>query len=291
MFKFTSLVIALVFVSSAVMGNEEQFTGLHSNIPIGQIKGEQLFINIAFPTKTKKTASPVILFIHGGGFVSGSKNSKNKQLIKFSKRGYVVASAMYRLSPKYKFPSQIEDIKLAIRFLKANAVPYDLDPTKIIVVGSSAGSYLAVMAGVTGNSDAFLDHGLFSSHDSSVRAVIAQSPPVADFTLPKYRESLTVQRLTDNSKADLEKTLVKMSPATYLDSNDPPFFISHGSDDSIVPVAMSREFIEELKRINHDYIYYEIQGGTHSLTESKPQQAKMVFSELVKFIEKWSKDS
>lgn len=290
MLKLKLLVIVLALVSGSAMGTNEEFSGLHSNIPIGQVEGKQLFINIAFPTKAKKLASPVVLFIHGGGFVGGIKDAKNKQLLKFSKRGYVAASAMYRLSPEHKFPSQIEDIKLAIRFLKANAIPYNLDPKKIIVVGTSAGSYLAVMAGVTGNSDAFEDHGLYSSYDSSVRAVVAQSPPIADFSLTKYRNSLTVKRLADESNTDLDKTLVEMSPITYLDPNDPPFFISHGSKDALVPVSMSREFIEELKRTKHDYVYYEIEGGTHSLTKSTPEQAKIVFAELVKFVEKWVKD-
>ncbi|GGW79660.1 alpha/beta hydrolase [Alteromonas halophila] len=291
MFKFESLIIiALLFISNVAMANEEKYTGLHTDIPIGQIAGTQLSINIAFPTKTSKKASPVILFIHGGGFVSGSKDTKNQQLRNFSKRGYVAASAMYRLAPKHKFPSQIEDIQLAIRFLKANAVRYHLDPDKIIVAGSSAGGYLAVMAGVTGNSDAFSDHGLFSSQNSVVRAVIAQSPPIADFTLPTYQNSLAVQRLADPATTDIQKTLVNMTPATYLDPNDPPFFLSHGSKDPLVPVQMSREFVEELNSIKHDYVYYEVEGGTHSLTKSAPQKAKMVFSELVKFIEKWSGD-
>lgn len=291
MFRYKALIVVLFFVATAAFGNVAPPPGLNTDIVIGKIEGTELLINIAFPTKTKKKSSPAILFIHGGGFISGSKDAKNKQLKKFAKRGYVAASAMYRLSPEYKFPSQIEDIKLAIRFLKANAIAYDLDPDRIILVGSSAGSYLAVMAGVTGNSNVFSDHSLYSSQNSSVRAVVAQSPPIADFTLPKYRDSLTVQRLTNPKTKDIKNILVKMSPVSYLDSNDPPFFISHGSEDPLVSVDMSREFVEELKRINHEFAYHEIEGGTHSFTESAPQKAKIVFSELIRFIEKWAKDT
>ena len=282
-------IIILFSCFNTTYAKEQLRTGLHNDLAMGSIDGVELFINVAIPNKRTTKASPAVLFIHGGGFVSGNKNDKNKQLKKFAAKGYVAASAMYRFSPKYKFPLQLEDIKLAIRYLKANAELLNLDPDNIIVVGSSAGSYLAVMAGVTGNSDAFSDYGLYSSYDSTVKAVIAQSPPIADFTRSKYKDSLTVKRLLNPKKDNAQANLKAMSPVTYLDSNDPPFFISHGDEDPIVPVDMSREFVAELKEIEHEFVYHEVKGGTHSLTKSAPKQAKMVFAESIKFIEKWSK--
>lgn len=264
-------------------------TGLQKDIPIRKIDGVQLSINIAFPEERTLAPRPVVILIHGGGFISGNKNSKNKQILKFSKKGFVAASAMYRLSPDYRFPAAIEDIKLAIRFLKSNAVKYHIDPERIIVSGSSAGSYLAVMVGVTGNSNAFSDHGLYTNVDSSVRAVTAQSAPIADFTLPKYAERPMVKRLLPVNYVDLKTTLSAMSPVTHLDVKDPPFFLSHGDKDPIVPVDMSREFVKELEKIDHLFEYYEVQGGTHSLGRSAPKQSKKVFSSYVKFLKKWSK--
>lgn len=289
MVNYKLLVTVFFSLSITAFAEDAVYSGLHKDVPIGVVEGTQLSINIAFPETNKTQTLPVVLFIHGGGFISGDKNSKNRQLRKFAEKGFVAASAMYRLSPAYRFPSQIEDIKLAIRFLKANASPFGLDPDRIILVGASAGSYLAVMAGVTGNSNEFAHHGLYSAQSSSVRAVVAQSPPIANFTLHKYRESLTVQRLVDASSQNFSQTLRKMSPVTYLDPSDPPFFLSHGTEDELVPVDMSREFVIALEAINHEFDYYEVKGGTHSLSRSTPQASKMVFAELVKFIEKWSK--
>ena len=230
-----------------------------------------------------------MILIHGGGFKSGNKNSKNKQILKLSKKGFVAASAMYRLSPDYRFPAAIEDIKLAVRFIKANAAKYHIDPDKIIVSGSSAGSYLAVMVGVTGNSNAFSNHGLYTEFDSSVRAVTAQSAPIGDFTLPKYAERPTVKRLLSINYTDLKTTLTAMSPVSYLDAKDPPFFLSHGDEDPIVPVDMSREFVTELKKIDHLFEYYEVKGGTHSFGRSAPKQSKEVFRAYLKFLKKWAR--
>lgn len=288
MVNYKLLVTVIFSLSITAFAEDAVYSGLHNDVPIGVVEGTELSINIAFPEINRSQSLPVVLFIHGGGFISGDKDSKNRQLRKFAEKGFVAASAMYRLSPEYRFPSQVEDIKLAIRFLKANANRFSINPDRIIVVGASAGSYLAVMAGVTGNSDAFSNHGLYIDQTSSVRAVVAQSSPIGNFTLPKYRESLTVQRLVNASAQDFSKTLQQMSPVTYLDPSDPPFFLSHGTEDELVPVDMSREFVKALEAINHDFDYYEVEGGTHSLSRSAPQASKFVFKELVNFIEKWS---
>lgn len=269
--------------------NSTLLKGLQENILIGKIDGVELSINIALPETTTIEPRPVVILIHGGGFISGDKSSKNKQTLKLSKIGFVSVSAMYRLSPEYRFPAPIEDIKLAIRFLKANAAKYHIDPERIIVSGSSAGSYLAVMVGVTGNSNTFSDQGLYPNFDSSVRAVAAQSAPIGDFTLPQYAERPTVKRLLPVSYADIKMTLSTMSPATYLDAEDPPFFLSHGDEDPVVPVEMSREFVSKLEQIDHFFEYHEVKGGTHDFGSSAPEQSKIVFSSYLKFLKKWSK--
>lgn len=284
--------IALLCLSTLAHGYQKSSTflkGLHENISMGKIDGIELSINIAFPEKNAVKPRPVLLMIHGGGFISGDKSTKNKQIIKFSKRGFVSASAMYRLSPKYRFPAAIDDIKLAVRFLKANAAKYHIDPDRIIVSGSSAGSYLAVMVGVTGNSNAFSDYGLYPEFSSSVRAVTAQSAPIGDFTHSKYAEQQTIKRLIPVSYSDKQTILSAMSPMTYLDMRDPPFFLSHGDIDPIIPVEMSREFVEKLEGIYHEFEYHEVKGGTHSFSRSAPKQSKVVFSAYMDFLKTWSK--
>ncbi len=285
--------ICLLLCTASFSYSEQQHgqhrQGLYEDIPIGEIEGVPLSINIAFPQTRSKHPRPVHIMIHGGGFLKGDKRLNNKRIQTMAGLGFVSASAMYRLAPKHKFPAALDDIKLAIRFLKAHANEYHIDPQRIIVSGSSSGSYLAVMAGVSGNSNAFSDHGLYPEFDSSVRAVTAQSAPLGDFRLAKYSDRPTIKRLVDPQTKNRKATLAAMSPITYLDANDPPMFLSHGDADPVVPVNMSREFVYELEKINHNYEYHEVKGGTHSLNKSAPKEAKAVFKAYLKFIEKWAK--
>ncbi len=282
------IILSLTSISCNAQEQATDLKGLYENILIGELDGVELSINIAFPQNISKQPRPVLILIHGGGFLKGDKSLNNTRIQKMTKLGFVSASAMYRLAPEHKFPAALDDIKLAIRFLKANAERYHIDPERIIVSGSSSGSYLAIMAGVTGNSDVFSDHGVYSDVDSSVHAVMGQSSPIADFRLEKYSDRPTVNRLIDSNSNDREKILAAMSPITYLDKNDPAIFLSHGDADPVLPVDMSREFVNELEKIGHSYEYHEVKGGTHSFGDSAPKQAAAVFKSYVEFIRKWA---
>lgn len=262
--------------------------GLHENVAIGEIDGVKLSINLAFPQMRSAQPRPVLIMIHGGGFLKGDKSTNNLRIQKMTQLGFVAASAMYRFAPEHKFPAALDDIKLAIRFLKAHAIKYHINPERIILSGASSGSYLAIMAGVTGNSDAFDDHGLYTEFDSSVHAVAGQSSPIADFRLAKYSEFSLVKRLLEHNSTNHQKRLAALSPITYLDPDDPPIFLSHGDADPIVPVDMSREFVGELALIDHSFEYHELAGGTHSYSQSVPDKAKAVFKFYRRFIEKWA---
>jgi len=280
-----------MLVSTATLSYSSQtksLKGLYEDIAIGEIDGVKLSINIAFPKTRSKQPRPVLLMIHGGGFLKGDKSQNNKRIQKMTQMGFVAASAMYRFAPKHKFPAALDDIKLAIRFLKAHADAYHINPQRIILSGASAGSYLAVMAGVTGNSDAFDDHGLYSEFDSTVHAVAGQSSPIADFRLVKYSNYPLIKRLLDPKIVDKQKGIAALSAITYLDPQDPPMFLTHGDADPIVPVEMSREFVQELAKRGHSYEYHELPGGTHSFSQSVPKKAKTVFESYRRFIEKWA---
>jgi acetyl esterase/lipase len=262
--------------------------GLHEEVAIGEIDGVKLSINLAFPQTRSAQTRPVLIMIHGGGFLKGDKSKNNLRIQKMTQLGFVAASAMYRFAPEHKFPAALDDIKLAIRFLKAHAIKYHINPERIILSGASSGSYLAIMAGVTGNSDAFDDHGLYTEFDSSVHAVAGQSSPISDFRRAKYSEFSLVKRLLEHNSTNHQQRLAALSPITYLDPDDPPMFLSHGDADPIVPVEMSREFVRELAQRGHSFEYHELAGGTHSYSQSVPDKAKAVFKFYRRFIEKWA---
>ena len=289
-FFFITVIKCIAFIPLGLASDSIScIDGFCEDVPIGNVDGTALSLNIAFPKEPTSTTRPVVVLIHGGGFISGDKASKNRQIKKLATLGFVAVSAEYRLAPEHRFPKAIEDIKLAIRFLKANAKRYHINPERIIVSGSSAGSYLAVMVGVTGNAEGFSDYGLYTEFDDTVRAVAAQSAPIGNYTLEKYRNTATVKRLLGDEGKINFRSLTAMSPVTYLDSNDPPLFLSHGDQDSIVPVDMSREFVKQLDRLGLQYHYHEVEGGTHSLSKSAPQQAREVFKHYIQFLKTWAR--
>lgn len=261
------------------------FTGLKTDILVGEIDGISLSVNIAMPKRKSIKARPVLVMVHGGGLIKGNKDLLNKRIQKIAKQGFVGVSVGYRLAPTHRFPAAIEDVKASIRFLKAYAKELNIDPNRIIVSGSSAGAYLATMIGVTGNSNKFSKHKLYSQYDSSVRAVTSYSGSIADFNQSKYHDYSLMKRFV-REDVDLNVGLAELSPITYLDKDDPAFFLVHGSADERVPVEMSQDFVQALLAIEHEYDYIEIEGGKHSLKNSRPKKASEAFAAYLSFIKK-----
>lgn len=281
-------VIAFLFVSVNVCFADglRRFSGLKTDIPIGSVDGVAMTINVAVPKGESQRLRSAIVVIHGGGLIKGNKDLLNKRLLSFAKRGYVTASVMYRLAPDNRFPKAIEDVHLAVRFLKAHAQVLNIDPEKIVLSGASAGGYLAVMAAVTANEEGFSQYGLYTNVNAQVSAVISHAAPIADYTLPEYHTYPIVTRFSASKTTVSTADLKSLSAITYLDENDPPFFLSHGSADELVPVEISRGFSQALKKLNHPHEYIEVQGGRHSLNRSTPAKAKDVFYASFEFIDK-----
>lgn len=264
--------------------------GLRTDIKIGEVEGISLHINIAFPPDENTKPRPVLVMIHGGGLRQGAKDQLNARIEAMAEKGIIAASVMYRLAPEHRYPAAVEDVKTAIRFLKARAAEYNLDPDRIIVSGASSGGYLATMIGVTGNASQFSDHGLFSQYDSSVRAVISYSGHIGDFTKAKYQDFPIIERFANVIADDRNAALAAISPLTYLDPDDPPFFLVHGDADERVPVDMTREFTQALDALGHTYTYIEIEGGKHDLSTSQPERSSEAFDAMLKFLERYAFD-
>ncbi len=105
--------------------------------------------NSTSPARRAPGRSPAVLFVHGGGFRAGTRDSYNAQIVRFAEKGYVAVTVTLRLAPKYPFPAAVHDTKAAVRWLRANAKTYGIDPDNIGETGASAGGTLAQMLGVT----------------------------------------------------------------------------------------------------------------------------------------------
>lgn len=186
------------------------------------------------------TPPPLIVWIHGGGWRTGSK-ARNR-LGWMAKEGFAVASINYRLSQHAVWPAQIHDCKAAIRWLRANARQYGYDASRIGVGGSSAGGHLVAMLGTSGDVAAL--EGAIGGHagvSSRVQAVYDLFGPAEMVSLGMGRASGAVSRLLGGAVEDVEATAVQASPVTFVSRDDAPFLIAHGGVDRLVPVQQSRD--------------------------------------------------
>lgn len=200
---------------------------------------------------------PVAMYVHGGGWRKGDKGSGagEVEFLELQKAGFLVVSVNYRLAPEYVFPAMIEDVKCAVRSLRAHADEYNLDPNRIGVFGSSAGGHLVAMLGATDESAGF-DVGEYLEYSSRVQAVVDMFGP-ADLTSAIANDSETV----NSAFGDFDLALA--SPVTYVSADDPPFLILHGEEDALVPIEQSEELLAKLQAAGVDSELVRVANAGH----------------------------
>jgi acetyl esterase/lipase len=222
------------------------------------------------------TPLPVIVWIHGGAWLGGSKDGGSPAL-PFAGKGYAVACINYRLSQHAVFPAQIDDCKAAIRWLRANAKTYNLDPERIGVWGASAGGHLVALLGTSGGSQDREGKGGNTDQSSRVQAVVDFFGPT-DF-LQMDAHAVPGARMKHDPPTSPESRLIggaiqenvekvgRANPIEYVSKDAPPFLIVHGEQDPLVPCHQSELLYEALKRARSDVTFYKIAGASHGSPE------------------------
>jgi acetyl esterase/lipase len=212
---------------------------------------------------------PLVINIHGGAFKMGSKEQGVP--LDYLQKGYAVASINYRLSQHAKFPAQIEDCKAAVRWLRAHASEYQLDPNRFASWGSSAGGHLAAMLGVAGDTKEF-DVGANLDQSSRVQAVVDYFGPTDFLQMDAHRlpngmthdpaNSPESELIGGSIQENKDKT-AKANPITYVTPGDPPFLICHGDQDPLVPFHQSVLLEAALKKAGVAVTFYTVKGAGH----------------------------
>jgi acetyl esterase/lipase len=222
-----------------------------------------LLLDIYRP-KNVTTPRPAIVFIHGGGWVKGSRKDYTIYAQQFAEWGYVAATISYRFSDVAKFPGCVSDSKCAIRWLRANAERLGINPAQIAAAGGSGGAYLAMMLGYTSDVATFEGTGGNPGESSAIQAVVDLYGPT-DFTAPVAQEHRSVVGLMGVSYAEAPERYREASPLHHLDASDPPTFIIQGTLDSVVPTDQSDVLAEKLQKLNVDYWYDCYPGWPHTM--------------------------
>jgi acetyl esterase/lipase len=184
---------------------------------------------------------PAIVLIHGGGWCAGSKEDCRGLARGFAEQGYVAITAGYRLVPGYRFPAQLEDVKCAVRWLRADPERCHVDPDRIGALGMSAGGHLALLLGLTDSRDGLEGDGGHPEQSSKVQAVVNVMGPT-DLARPGWPEA-TEKMLADllgGGRDRLPAAYWSASPMAYVRPNAPPVLTIHGTKDALVPYEQAQ---------------------------------------------------
>lgn len=231
----------------------EKYGTVDKDVAYNRIDGHALGMDIYYPLSGGPW--PGLIFIHGGGWSEGDKSPLP---VVPTASGFLVVSINYRMYPAYYFPAMIQDVKCAIRFLRAHAAVYNLDQNRIALIGHSAGGHLAALAGLVDESAGW-DVGPYPDQSSRVQAVVEMSGPT-DLTrqFPEWVMEL-------KAKVFGTAQLAKSSPLHYIHSNPPPFLIVHGDADPEVPVEQALLLYDALSKAGAPVEKLIIHNSGHGL--------------------------
>jgi alpha-L-fucosidase 2 len=253
--------IALCIAPSILLG-EDARTPTMDGLVYGTADGQPLTMDYYAPKGNG--VHPIAIIIHGGGYHGGdSKNGSEAYVADFLwPAGYAVFSVNYRLAPKYPYPYMVEDVERAVRFIRHNAKTWNADPTKIALVGGSAGGFLSNMVGLKnapGDAKAADPVDRESARAQAVVSLYAQS------SFEFVPLNADVHRLLDPLIAEKgEKEAIKeASPITYVAKDDPPFLEILGDQDEYIPFSEATNLQAALKKVGVRCDIIRIPGGKH----------------------------
>jgi acetyl esterase/lipase len=241
-------------------------------------------LDLYIPTATGP--HPVIVCIHGGGWLSGDK--RQFPFSRILKNGYAVATINYRLSEQATFPAQIIDCKMAVSWLRAHAREYTLDPDRIGVWGISAGGHLAALVGLTADAKSPVWAGPYLGTSNRVQAVCDWCGPTDLVSISHqkgmdYRIASMVSQLLGTPPAVNPSLASEASPVLYANKavSAPPFLIMHGEGDAIVPLDQSEELNRLLALCKGEHTLSVIAGGKHNFDSRTAEQQVIKFFDRV----------
>jgi len=272
--------LMLLMLAAAAPAGEIVF---EQGIEYANPDGQHLQLNLARPKEASGRA-PAVLCIHGGGFRAGKREGWDKRCQQLAERGFVAATVTYRLAPKYQFPAAVHDVKAAVRWLRANADKYQIDPERIGVVGDSAGGHLAQFLGVTAGVPEFEGEGN-SKQSSRVTCVVNYYGP-SDFT-KSYGKSVDAAEVLplwlggDDAKEHHRHVLA--SPLNWVTPDAAPTLLLHGTEDKYVAHEQAVWMHDRLKAADVEVTLLTLQGAGHGF---KDDDAKRAEDAMFAFFEK-----
>jgi len=286
--------LLLLAITSPALAQRGQRPVTENNITYATLDNDQaMMLDLYLPRDLDEAnaAPPLVVWVHGGAWMMGHR--RPCPLTFLTEHGFAVASVSYRFAQQATFPAQLHDCKAAVRYLRANAAEYGYDAERIGVAGGSAGGHLAALLGTTGNAPE--THGELGEHtDTSpaVQAVYDLFGPTdlaaMDEDIPNADENelaafSPITLLLGADPDDRPDLAAAADPGHFVDADDPPFMIVHGTRDPLVPLSQSEYLAEKLDDadVENDLVVVEGggHGGWHFQTEERKDEMVAFFTE------------
>lgn len=273
-----------LFVSAGTRAAEIVF---EEGIEFANPDNQHLQLNLARP-KQAEGKLPAVLCIHGGGFRAGDRKGYDGLCKRLAERGYVAATVTYRLAPKYQFPAAVYDVKAAVRWLRANADKYQIDPERIAALGGSAGGHLAQFLGVTGDVKQFEGDSVAAGSgnpgpSSRVVCVVNYYGP-SDFTKSYGKSVDAAEVLPLFLGGDLEHARhqhIVASPLNWVTPDAAPTILLHGTADQYVNYEQAVWMRDRLQAAGVEVQLVTFEGAKHGLGGEYAQPAEKAALEFL----------
>ena len=270
------LASSVVFAAPPVPDNVVWEEGIEYTNPDNQ----HLQLNLARP-KSGEGPFPAVICIHGGGFRAGKRDGYDGLCVKLAERGYVAATISYRLAPQFQFPAAVHDTKAAVRWMRANARKYMVDPERIGVTGGSAGGHLAQFLAVTAHVPRFEGQGGNPDQSSAVACVVNVYGP-SDFT-KSYGKSVDAHEVLPlwfGGNLETQRDLhIQGSPLYWVTPDAAPTLCIHGTEDKYVAHEQAVWLIEKLKAATVEAELVTLEGAGHGFKGADAEKAEKALFE------------
>src|SRR5258706_4940994 len=235
--------------------------------------GQHLKLNMARPKND--AVCPAVLCIHGGGFRAGERKGYDGLCKKLAEQGYVAVTVTYRLAPKFQFPAAVQDVKTAVRWLRANAAKYHVDPDHIAALGGSAGGHLAQFLGVTADVHR-IDGDELPGYSSAVQCVVNYFGP-SDFT-QSYEKSVDAGEVLPlffgGNLETKRREHVIGSPLNWVTPDAAPTLLLHGTEDKYVAYEQAVWMRDRLTAAGVEVELLTLQGAGHGFKGEDAERAE-----------------
>lgn len=237
---------------------------LETDVEYGRADDRPLRLDIARPRRPAAERLPVIVMIHGGGWSGGDKSVVHRDLVRYAATGnYFCVTVEYRLSGEAAWPAQIHDCKAAVRWLRASADKYSIDPDRIGAWGASAGGHLAAMLGVSGDVAELEGDCGWPGHSSRVACAVDFCGPSELFSFFEATRDGRITRVLGGPIEQHRAAARSASPVTHVSKDDPPLLIVHGTDDAVVPYDQAEKLHAALEAAGGDSTLVKVVGANH----------------------------